>query len=271
MLTEVDKGLRNVIYEVGRISSAEVDVRFDAPTREWIERLVRPTVNCFLYSVQENGDLRQTGFQATRVNGRAERRVPPRRIDLHYMVSAHATEKEDEHRLLWRVLATLMRFPELPEEWLSEEMRALGVPLAMCVAQEEDNGQLLGLWSGLGVEPHPAVCCVITAPLDLERVFDAPLVLTRTLRFARSLDGVAEHTDIQIGGIVRGGDGTPLGGVVVAIEGSAAEGVVTGAEGIFVLRNVPSGPIRLRATRPDGAERTVDITVPSETYDIVLR
>jgi hypothetical protein len=185
------------------------------------------------------------------------------------MVSTHATEQEDEHRLLWRVLATLLRFPELPDERLPEDVRALGVPLAMRVAQEEDSGQLLGLWSGLGVEPHPVIGCVITAPLDLERVFDAPLVLTRMLRFARGLDGVSEHTDMQIGGIVRDGDGAPVGGVTVGIEGRAAS-VLTNAEGAFVLRNVPSGPVRLRVIRPGGAAQIVTTTVPSDRYDIVL-
>ncbi len=269
MLTEIGETLRSMIYEEGRISPADVDVRFDAPAKEWIGRLVRPTVNCFLYGVQENSDLRQTGFQSTRVNGRAERRMPPRRIDLQYMVSAHATEKEDEHLLLWRVLATLLRFPELPDERLPEEARALGMPLAMRVAQEEDNGPILGLWGELGVEPHPAIGCVITAPLDLERVFDAPLVLTRTLRFARGLDGVAEHTDTQIGGIVRDGDGLPLGGVAVQIVGSAVS-VLTDTDGAFVLRKVPSGSVRLRVTHPEGAEQIVAITVPSDSYDIVF-
>ncbi len=269
MLAAVEVALRNVIYDEGRIGPADVDVRFDAPTKEWIQRLVRPTVNCFLYGVLENSDLRQTGFQSTRVNGHAERKMPPRRIDLHYMVSAHTTEKDDEHRLLWRVLATLLRFPELPDERLPDDVRQLGVPLAMRVAQEDDNGQLLGLWGGLGVEPHPAIACVITAPLDLERVIESPLVLTRTLRFARGLDGVAEHTETQIGGIVRDGHGVPLGGVTVAVEGSALR-VQTNAEGAFVLRNVPSGPVQLRVARLDDIERTVNITVPSDSYDIVL-
>jgi hypothetical protein len=269
MLPEVGVALRDVIYEEGRIDPADVDVRFDAPTKEWIERLVRPTVNCFLYGVQENSELRQTGLQPSLVNGRAERRLPPRRIDLHYMVSAHATEKDDEHRLLWRVLATLMRFPELPDARLPEEARRLGMPLTMRIAREEDNAPILGLWGGLDVAPHPALCCVVTAPLDLDRAFDAPLVLTRTLRVGPSA-GAEAHTDTQIGGVVRDGAGVPLGGVTVAIEGSAAAGVVTNAEGRFTFRHVPTGPLRLRALRPDGQTRVAAFSVPSESYDILL-
>jgi hypothetical protein len=270
MLAEIDEALRDIIYREGRIDRAEVDIQFDAPNRSWIDRLVRPTVNCFLFGMQENGDLRQTSFQATRVNGRAERRLPPRRIDLHYMVSAHTTEPADEHRLLWRVLATLLRFPEFPSETLPDTLRDLPSPLTARTGQADDSRELPGLWGTLGIEPHPAIAYVITAPLDTELTISAPLVLTRTVRFGRSLDGSTEETNTHVGGIVRAKDGTPVAGARVARVGSAAEAVLTNAEGEFTLLNVPSGPVDVRVIQPDGTERTVTIDVPSGSYEIVL-
>ena len=270
MLTELHDSVRRLLYEQGQIDPAEVDVRFEAPTRDWIGRLVRPTVNIFLFALQENADLRQTAFQSTRVNGRAERRLPPRRIDVRYMVSAHTTDADDEHRLIWRVLVTLLKYPELPDELLSEQLRQPGLPVTNRVAQPEDDVKLLDVWGALGSDPHPAFCAVFTIAADLDLAISAPLVLTRTLRFDRGPGTATEHTDIRIGGVVRDRDNTPLAGVTVALDGSATESV-TNAAGAFTLGNVPAGPVRINVTGPGGDVRTIEMRVPSDTYDIVLR
>lgn len=272
MLPDIHDALRQILYEQGRITPAEVDVRFESPTRDWIGRLIRPTVNLFLFGLQENTELRQSAFQSTRVNGHAERRMPPRRIDLRYMVSAHTTDEQDEHRLIWRVLVTLLKYPELPDEVLSEELRQTGVPITNRVAQPGDDMKMLDVWGALGSDPHPAFCSVLTVPADLDLAIAAPLVLTRTLRFGPGAGTLAavEHTNTEIGGIVRDGDGLSLRGVTVAVVGSAVS-VRTNDEGAFVVRNVPTGPVRLRVTRPDGGEQIVDMAVPSDRYDIVLR
>ncbi|MGI8856153.1 MAG: Pvc16 family protein [Thermomicrobiales bacterium] len=269
MLQTVHDVLRRLLYEQGRISPRDVDIAFEAPTRTWIERLTRPSLNLYLFGIQENVDLRQTSFQSTRIDGHAQRRLPPRRIDVRYMVSAHTTDADDEYRLLWRALVTLMKFPEIPVEMLPDEVQQCGAPLTIRVAQPDDSARIPDLWSVLGADPHPAFCSVVTAPADLETTFTSPLVLTRTVRFGQGQAVLAERLDIHIGGTVRDHDGMPVGGVTVAVAGSAM-GVVTNDEGMFVLRNVPAGRVRLRATHPDGREEQNTIVVPSETYDIVF-
>src|SRR5947208_13954480 len=104
MLLAIHNTLQRLIYERGRINPNEVGIQFEAPTRERIDKLTRPTVNLFLFDLQENTELRQSNYEVTRNNGRAERRLVPRRFDLRYMVSALTTSVEDEHQLLWRVL-----------------------------------------------------------------------------------------------------------------------------------------------------------------------
>lgn len=271
MLPELHDSIQRLLHERGRIDPGEVDVRFDAPTREWRERLTRPTISLFLFDLRENTDLRQVAFQTTRVNGRAEHRLSPRRIDLRYMVSAQATEVEDEHRLLWHTLVTLMRHPEVPAEYLPAELRLPEAPLATRVVQPEDDARILDVWNALGAEPRPALIYVVTAPLDLEMLATAPLILTRTTRYARLNDtAVAVESETQIAGVVRDTAGQPLAGVTVAIEGRAAERSVTNAEGWFSLRGLRAGIVVLRVTGPDGARRAVTVTIPSAGYDITL-
>lgn len=281
MLLELHNSIRRLLYERGRINPREVDIRFEAPIRERVEKLTRPTINIFLFDVQENRDRRQSDFQPTRTNGHFERRLLLRRFDLRYMVSILTTSSEDEYLLLWRVLATLVQHPQFPEELLSEELRQLETALATQVSQDDVGERLSSLWSGLGVSPHPALFYVVTVPLDISQAIEAPLVLTRTTRYSR-LHGKGMTPDIrtQIGGIVRGGTGEPLANVKVALEGSAAIESATNAEGRFVLRGVPAGTVKLRVTQADGTQKVVTVDVPgsqSETasngtppYDIQL-
>jgi hypothetical protein len=271
MLTEIHAALQRLIWEYGHISPDEVAISFEAPTRERLDRLVQPTVSLFLFDLVENTEMRQSSFPVTRAADHAERRMPPRRVDLRYMVSALTTEVEDEHRLLWRVLATLLKYPQLPEELLPEEMRGGEVPLATKTNQMDEGRRLMDVWSGLGVAPHPAIYYVVTAPLDLDFIVRSPLVLTRTLRYRR-IAGESPDSDstTDIGGIVRDSMGGPVASVSLLIEGSAREPVLTNAAGEYRLPSVAEGVMRVRATLPSGETRTVTLVVPSASYDITL-
>lgn len=271
MLPELHTALRTLLHEHGRINPLEVDIRFDAPTRERIERQTVPTINFYLTSILENVDLRATNHQTRRVNGFAERRVAPRRVDVQYMVSALTTDTDDEHRLLWRTLATLLRHQQLPEEVLPPELRGLEPAITTKVAQPDDSPNLLEIWSALGVEPRPALAYTVTVPLDLEFTLQAPLVLTRTVRYLRGLDANREVADtgVQIGGVVRTKDGEPIPGATVTAAANG-EGSITGPDGWFTLRNITSGTVQLHVTPPDGEMQAVEIEVPSERYEIVV-
>ena len=270
MVPEINAALRRLLYVEGHIPAQEVDVRFEAPTKDWIDSLTRPTISLYLTDVCENTELRRIDMQVARENGRGKLQLPPRRIDLKYMVSAITTEIDDEQRLLWRTLATLMRFPHLPAETLPEALREVEPPIATQVAQPDDGAQAVDIWSAFGAPPRPALRYVVTAPLDLEHVFDVPLVLTRTVRFSGAWDGAGREERHQIGGHVRAADGRPLTGVVVTLDGRALAGSVTDDAGQYALAAVPPGTITLRATRADGKEATVTVSVPSDTYDITL-
>ncbi len=271
MLNDVHESLTNLLYQRGQIPASEIDVRFETPTREWIDRLTRPTVDFFLFKLEENADLRQNSFNSTRANGISERKLAPRRIDLHYMVSSLATDERDQHEILWRVLATLMRFREIPAEVVSPSLRDVEPALSGQIPEGEPNS-MLDLWGGLGAVPHPAIHYVVTAPLDLNISIQAPLVLTRTARYLRVHDPeLATETASQIGGIVRGKDGAPVPGVRVTVDGSASEGAITGPDGTFILSDVDQGTIQLRVTPLKGKEVVASFEVPAESYEIVLK
>lgn len=185
MLLEVHSALQRLLYERGQISAREVDIQFERPTREQIDKLTRPTVNLFLFELQENSELRENDFHTRRSssNSRAERYLPPRYFDLRYMVSILTSAIEDEHLLLWRVLTTLVRHRQFPPDLLSEELRDPDCFLTSKVSQDDDGERLSSLWNALGVPPRPALSYILTVPVAMDQVVEAPLVLTRTVRY----------------------------------------------------------------------------------------
>lgn len=270
MLSELHSGIQSLLREHGRLNTSEIDIRFNAPTPEQIQRLTRPTINFFLFDLCENTDLRQNNFQSTRENGRSQRRLAPRRIDLYYMVSVLTTQVKDEHLLLWHVLATLMKYHELPADLLSDEFHESGIPVITRAAQPEDLSRVRELWNGLGAEPHPSIVYVITAPMDLDIVIEAPLVLTRTTRYSLRHASDESEPMHHIGGVVRRRDGSPLAGATISIDGGASDGYVTDNTGQFVFAHVPTGPLSLHVNSPQGEAKTVTIEIPSGSYDVVI-
>ena len=85
MINEVDESVRNLIRaEV--VNGADVDVLFDAPTREWAARRNTPTVDMYLYDIREDIRRRQIGMIDRRDEQGmvVERRDVPRFFKLAY-------------------------------------------------------------------------------------------------------------------------------------------------------------------------------------------
>jgi len=125
MLPELHLAIKLLFYGPGRVPPGEVDVSFEMPTREWLASLTRPTLNLFLFELEENTELRQTALPPTAQTIRTAagelhgiQRMPARRFDLRYLVCAPSTVVEHEHLLLWRALVTLLKYQQLPTEVL---------------------------------------------------------------------------------------------------------------------------------------------------------
>lgn len=266
MLAAIHRALQRLIYERGNIDPREVEVSFEVPTRERIDRLSRPTLYVYLYDIAENLELRQSSYETIHNNGRAMHRLSARRFDLHYMVSALTTDIEDEHLLLWRALVTLVRYPQFPDELLDDELRALDPPPSGRIMHDDNIQRQFSLWNAMGVPPHPAFTYAISVPVDLEFSGSTPLVLTRTTRYnsIQATQNIREARH-QLGGVVRNRQGDPLPAVTVALEGSTFT-CTSNSEGQFSL-SVPSGTIQLRISQEQQAPQVFMFKVPVEPSD----
>ncbi len=271
MLQEIHGALQRLVYEHSRLDAREIDVRFEAPTREWSQGLTLPTIDFYLFQVRENTDLRSANYTATRTGSGYVKRFPPRRFDLFYMVSVHTSSIVDEHQVLWEVLRTLLKHAEWPEDVLTNGLRNADPPVSGRVAQPDEDIDLMDLWSSMETAPRAALAYVLTAPLDLDITFEGPLVLTRLARYVRTSPDRALYTErVHIGGIVRDKDGNPAPGVKVELEGSAAPAIMTDEEGRYVFPNIPKGTVRLRADTGRGKPVSATFEVPGPGYDIAL-
>jgi hypothetical protein len=269
ILSDLHQALRRLVHDQGMISASEVTVAFEPPVRTWVAARTGPTVDFFLYDIRENTDLRKGGLETTRANGRGHTRMPPRRFDLSYLVSALSTEVEDEHAVLWRVMLTLLKHPVLPAEMLPESLTKDGLPISVKLELPDGAPKPIEIWGALDMPPRPSIGVVITVPADLEFAVDAPLVLTRSARYRRTTEPMApEDHRFHVGGIVRGKAGVPLGGARVSLAGSTAS-AITDSEGKFTFASVPEGQMTLEVTY-ETRSRRVTFSLPSDSYEVVL-
>ena len=116
MIQSLDETIKKIILEKGQFNSSDVDIRFDQPTRDWSAGLTKPAINCYLYDVRENRELRNREWIVDRQpNGQAKKKIAPLRVDLSYLITAWTTEVEDEHAVLWRLLVALLASYAGPE------------------------------------------------------------------------------------------------------------------------------------------------------------
>ncbi|MFP1624753.1 DUF4255 domain-containing protein [Streptomyces sp. 5K101] len=176
MIHEVDEALRDLVRAEAVGEGADVEVVFDAPTREWAARRNTPTVNLYLYDIREDLRRRSRGRQNIydeqgRVTART---LPPRYFKLSYLISAWTQRPEDEHRLLSALLACLLRHDALPAGRLGPELTATGLPVPVSIAlPPPEDRAFADVWSALGGELKPSLDVVVSTPVTTAPVYPA--------------------------------------------------------------------------------------------------
>ena len=101
MIAELDETIRQLLLREGGLDPSDVDVSFDLPNREWSMGISKPTLNCYLFDIRENRELRQSGLAMVGSGTRAAVRIrEPIRVSVTYLITAWTRQVEDEHRLI---------------------------------------------------------------------------------------------------------------------------------------------------------------------------
>ena len=221
MIAEIDEALRALIREEVLNGSGEVAISFEKPDEEWAAHQNTPTLNLYLCDVSENLVRREMAYEPVRGDdGRVvERRPPPRRFDLAYLVSVWTQRVEDEHRLLDDLLVCLLSHEELPRRHLPDELAEHPLPVRMTAGRPRpDNRKATDMWGAIGGTLKPTVDLVVTTPFVSRRVQVAGPPVLEEPRFAfAGPDGQDEQTRSG-----RRGRGAGAGGSEDAGGGDAA-------------------------------------------------
>ncbi|MCX4549394.1 DUF4255 domain-containing protein [Streptomyces sp. NBC_01387] len=198
MIHEVDELLRTLL-KGGALTGADIEIAFEAPTREWAARRNAPAFDVYLYDIREDVRRRERGLLDVRDERGVvvRRRKPPHWFRLSYLITAWTKRPEDEHRLLSAALATLLPHELIPPEKLPAALAELGlsVPLAISGIQMESRS-LAEIWSALGGGLKPSLDIVVTVPFPAYPDYDAgPPVTEGAVVRAREMDGPLEDEE----------------------------------------------------------------------------
>lgn len=167
MFHEVDTALQTLIQREAR-GTRDVEVVFDAPTKDWAGRRNAPTINVYLYDIREDLRRRSRGLLNEYADGRiVARQLPPRHFKLSYLLTAWTQRPEDEHRLLAALLECFLGFEMVPPAYLTGSLARLGLPVALTIGlPPPEDRSFADVWTALGGELKPSLDLVVSAPID---------------------------------------------------------------------------------------------------------
>lgn len=199
MIHEVDETIRSIVRR-DVINGSDIEVVFDAPTKDWASRRNSPTIDIYLYDIREDMKRRASGSidvrnDAGHITGR---RPVPRCFKLSYLITAWTQRAEDEHRLLSAMLACFLRNDRIPLEWMTASLQDNGWPLDITIALPPPEDRALSdVWSALGGELKPSLDLVVVTPVDLDRLAPAATLVDTPPLFRWSGGAEGQEESVQ--------------------------------------------------------------------------
>jgi hypothetical protein len=293
VIEHIDRMLRHLL--ITRVDQLvdEAQVRFQPPDADWrtyVANLSRLALNVYLAEIRENRGLRTNERVTTEHAGSVFSEPAPRRVDLHYLITAwspaaphQAIEPTlDEHALLYGTAAALVAAEPLrPAEIYRPEPLPTGFPgliadaaLPTSVLPADGFPKYPEFWGTMGTpQPwRPAVYLVVTVPVAPGAVELGPRVATQLTGLGQPGSADAEVL-VQIGGSVLDAAGAPVPGAWVRIEatdGSRARSTETAGLGRYTFDRLAAGRYRVRVRASGLGERVREIDVPGGggDYDV---
>jgi hypothetical protein len=304
MLDPVNEIIRDLIQSRVPALAGPTQVGFEPPDDQWkatAHSSGEDRLNIYLYEIRE--DLKYRSNERTRSfqDGWLNESRTPERIDCHYLITAWSPmtfsagsvePTRDEHRLLYAVLAVLMRNrPLTPADVYAPgvvipsgqtlasvpaEIRDDSLPLEAALADQiRDLGDF---WGSMKVVWRPTIGLTVTIPVvPGEPDTQTAPVTTLGVNWLQQNAPASLETWFSIGGRALTGAGdTPVPNTWVVIHGLSPEvvqvnrRVLSRADGSFIFGRLRAGQYHLRAVAAGFGDigRDIDIPSPSGEYDM---
>jgi hypothetical protein len=282
MIDDLDRTVEKLLQmELG--APLPFDLSFAIPNKDFVPvSAARNTLNCYLYDVRENRELRTVApYLEWQPNGQVQRKYPAERVQASYCVTAWSpalvtpaiNPAQDEHKLLADVLRALLRHPELPAAALIGTLLGQRPPLPTVVIQPDSTKIVNDFWTAIGGQLRPSLDYRITLSLDYRALVSGPMVTTQISTFGQSDIGGGTSERIQIGGQVTdlAVPPKPIPNAWVRLDATGVT-AVSDADGRFVFQGVSRGPhvLRVRAVGFTDAVRPIAVPEPFGNYNVAL-
>ncbi len=121
ILKDVGETLKALLQQGISELSADDSITFDSPAD--IESTTTPKLSVFLYQIVESSYLRNTGSEPVGID---RMRYPPLTLDLHYIFTPYAKNREIELIILEKLMQIFYDSPVLREEMLMGSLKGSG-------------------------------------------------------------------------------------------------------------------------------------------------
>lgn len=251
MLELVDEGLEAFLRAEVPLSATDIDVSFSSPDREWSARLVRPTVNVFLWDLRRSAGRARSGMRTVEHQGAVAHRPALPVIELRYVVTAWASDAGDERSLLSGLLGALLRHSKVPRTYLAPVFDQLDEPGLLVARSGEDH---MDVFKAVDGQIKPGINLSLTTEFETGVAFPAGPPTTVIETAIGRLDGAPPDRRRRVAGEVVDAEGR---GAVGALVRSSSDSTKVNAAGRFLLRAVAGEEIILETSPPQ------TVTVPT--------
>lgn len=163
MLELIDESIEAFLRARVPLGATEVDVSFEAPDRTWSAKLVRPTINLFLWDIRRSASRSRTGLEEFERDGKQIRRLALPVIEMRYLITAWTSDHGDERALLAGVMSTLLAHSHLPSDFLPETFDDLRAPALLMARAGEDA---VDVFRALEGQLKPSISMVVVSEVD---------------------------------------------------------------------------------------------------------
>lgn len=239
MLGLIDESLEGFFRASVPLGATEVDVSFEAPDREWSAKLVRPTINMFLWDIRRSAQRGRAGLEEFERDGETMRRMVLPVVEFRYLITAWTSDHGDERALLAGVMRSLLAHSHLPLEFLAEGFDTLRQPSLLMARAGEQH---VDVFRALEGQLKPSISMIVISDIDTELGRPVGPEVTSLDLSVNDPDGVSSSPPRRIAGEAPGAAGA-------AVRGPHGAATVN-PTGRFLIQAVPGDEIVLETSPP---------------------
>lgn len=227
MLNLIDDAIESFLRARVPLGATEIDVSFEAPDRGWSAKLMRPTVNLFLWDIRKSASRSRTGIEEVERNGLTERRLALPVVELRYLVTAWTSDHGDERALLAGLMQTILAHSHIPVEFLPDSFVDVRPPTMLMARTGEEH---IDVFRALEGQLKPGISMIVVTDVDTDMSRPVGPEITSIELSTTDVTGDATSTSRRVAGDVL------VDGAVGTVVESPIDSTTVNDAGRFLIR-----------------------------------